>query len=509
MDKKEQAALSNEFKKKYIFGFISLIVVCYLSMLLSLAFITQRNDTFAELLSNLSLLTWIQSILLPISLLFTALTIYWWFRRERHQKQLNQEIRATLHAIAKSQAIIEFDMDGTIITANEKFLDVMGYTLDEIVGKHHSIFVDREYKLSSEYIEFWKKLNRGEYDQAEYKRLAKGGKEIWLLSTYNPIFDANGKPVKIIKVATDITDRKQQDVALMKLTNRLKEIGAQIIADSNEISTGINQLEATAVSQADSASQQATSVNEISTTIEEIKATAQQTLEKAKQLGESASRTNEESDKGRSAIELMSDLMKMLQEKMEQISTTILSLNDKTQQISEITEAVADIAKQSKMLALNASIEAAKAGESGKGFAVVAGEVKELAEKSQLSTERVQKILQDIRQTAERAVMATEDGNKSVQENIHQLKLTGDIIQSLGDVIEESSLASLQIVSAVREETVAIEQVDVSIKEINKVTSLFSSAAQQTKQAILGLGKVAQSLKNTSSAYKENEHDGS
>ena len=209
-----------------------------------------------------------------------------------------------------------------------------------------------------------------------------------------------------------------------------------------------------------------------------------------------------ESEKGRSAIELMDELMKILKDKIEQISATILSLNDKTQQISEITEAVADIAKQSKMLALNASIEAAKAGETGKGFAVVAGEVKELAEKSQLSTERVQKILQDIRQTAERAVMATEDGTKSVEENIRQVKITGSIIESLGNVIEESSMASLQIVSAVREESIAIDQVDQTIKGINKITNLFSSATEQTKQAIFDLGKVAQSLKTTSNAYK-------
>lgn len=504
-DQDDQTVVSDRLLKKVASGFISFIIATFLSMILTLSFITQRNDNLHELLSNLSYLAWIQAILLIINIFLCTYTIYWWTKREQHEKHITREIAATLQAIARSQAIIEFNRDGTIITANEKFLDIMGYSLDEIVGKHHSFFVDRDYKLSPEYIKFWKKLNRGEYEQAEYKRLGKGGQEVWLMSTYNPILDINGKPTKIIKVATDVTARKQQDAELMGMTNRLQNIGQQIIADSNEISTGITELEATATSQADSASRQATSVNEISTTVEEIKATAQQTLEKAKQLGESASKTTEESEKGRSAIGLMSELMKVLQDKMAQISTTILSLNDRTHQISEITEAVADIAKQSKMLALNASIEAAKAGESGKGFAVVAGEVKELAEKSQLSTERVQQILQDIRQTAEHAVMATEDGTKSVQENIRQLKLTGDIITSLGNVIEESSLASLQIVSAVREETVAIEQVDMSIKEINKVTSLFSSATEQTKQAILGLGKVAQSLKNTSSTYKIRE----
>jgi len=111
-------------------------------------------------------------------------------------------------AISKAQAVIEFRMDGTVITANENFLQALGYTLDEIKGKHHSMFVDEAYKHSPAYKEFWAKLNRGEHEAAEYKRIGKGGKEVWIQASYNPIFDLDGKPFKVVKYATDITKQK-------------------------------------------------------------------------------------------------------------------------------------------------------------------------------------------------------------------------------------------------------------------------------------------------------------
>src|ERR1700761_8771853 len=115
---------------------------------------------------------------------------------------------AQIAAISKSQAVIEFNMDGTIITANQNFLDALGYRLDEIQGKHHSIFVTPRDRASSEYSAFWTKLNRGEYQAAEYKRVGKGGREVWIEASYNPILDSAGKPVKVIKFATDITAKK-------------------------------------------------------------------------------------------------------------------------------------------------------------------------------------------------------------------------------------------------------------------------------------------------------------
>ena len=123
-------------------------------------------------------------------------------------KVSQQELLGINAAINRSQAVIEFELDGTIVNANENFLNAMGYTLDELVGKHHGIFVDPAYRSSNEYRAFWEKLGRGEYDEGQYKRFGKGGKEIWIQATYNPILDAKGKPVKVVKFATDITEQR-------------------------------------------------------------------------------------------------------------------------------------------------------------------------------------------------------------------------------------------------------------------------------------------------------------
>jgi methyl-accepting chemotaxis protein len=125
--------------------------------------------------------------------------------KNEHNEQMGR-----IHALNKVQAVIEFDLDGTIIIANDNFLNAMGYSLEEIQGKHHSIFVEPDYKESAEYKNFWEKLNRGEFDSGEYKRIGKGGKEIWINASYNPVYDDDGKVYKIIKFATDVTDQKMQ-----------------------------------------------------------------------------------------------------------------------------------------------------------------------------------------------------------------------------------------------------------------------------------------------------------
>src|ERR1700760_1385332 len=127
-------------------------------------------------------------------------------------------------AISKSQAVIEFDMDGTIVTANDNFLNAMGYRLNEIKGRHHSMFVDEDYRRSSEYKDFWARLNRGEYQSGEYKRTGKGGKEVWIQATYNPILDPDGKPFKVVKYATDVTAQKHAEAELQRVMSDATEV---------------------------------------------------------------------------------------------------------------------------------------------------------------------------------------------------------------------------------------------------------------------------------------------
>lgn len=140
-------------------------------------------------------------------------------------KLQNAEFEGKIQAIDRAQAVIEFDLDGTVITANENFLSIFGYGRDEIVGKHHQVFCEPGYAETPAYAEFWQKLGRGEYESDEFKRIAKDGSELWLQASYNPIFDADGRPLKVVKFASDITDEVQKrSLAMMEMSTPVTKI---------------------------------------------------------------------------------------------------------------------------------------------------------------------------------------------------------------------------------------------------------------------------------------------
>ena len=243
-------------------------------------------------------------------------------------------------------------------------------------------------------------------------------------------------------------------------------------------------------------------MSEITISLEEIQNSSTQTMEKVKALGEAAEHTRERGELGLSSVDQSVHGMNIVREKVQLIAQTILELSNKTQQVGEITAVVNNLAQQSKMLALNASIEAAKAGEAGKGFAVVANEVKNLAEQSEQSTTQVQKILEDIRHATEKAVMVTEEGTKGVDQGTELVEQTGEIVRSLTDVIHETTIASQQIEAAVRQESIGIEHITTGMNEINQVTSTFVESVQQTTEAIEHLTSIANHLKKQIDVYK-------
>ncbi len=289
---------------------------------------------------------------------------------------------------------------------------------------------------------------------------------------------------------------------LNAMTESLARVAGDIRQASNEMVTTLAEVTSATSAQAAAASQQASAVNETTTTLEEIRATSTQTQEKAGQLGQTAERTRREGQQGQEAVQEAGSGMERIRERVEDIAKTILALSEQTQQIGEITEVVTGLAQQSKMLALNASIEAAKAGEAGKGFAVVAAEVKELAEQSQQSTSQVQQILQDIRHATDKAVMATEEGTKEVETGLSLVERTGEVMQSLNGVIKDSAMASQQIVAAVRQEAAGIDQVGSAMEQINSATQQLVTATRQTEQANADLGRVAQRLSDGVDSYR-------
>jgi len=232
-------------------------------------------------------------------------------------------------AIGRAQAVIAFEMNGTIVTANENFLKALGYTLAEIQGKHHSMFVDSKERDSAAYREFWARLNRGENQAAEYKRIGKGGKEVWIQASYNPILDLNGKPFKVVKYATDTTAQ-----VLVRMGNE------RVRGMMESVAAGAEELNA--------------SVREISEAMTKSRETASTAVGRVEAADAQAKR-----------------------------------LNEAAQAMSGIVELIGNITGQINLLALNATIESARAGEAGRGFAVVASEVKNLATQAKQATDKI------------------------------------------------------------------------------------------------------------------------
>ena len=286
------------------------------------------------------------------------------------------------------------------------------------------------------------------------------------------------------------------------MVNSLSQITRHITSMGQTIADTITRLNSTIVSQSSGASQQASAVNETTTTLEEIKATSQQTQSKAQTLGQVAENVRKEGEHGIVAVQQVIQAMSEIREQVNMISQTILMLSEKTQLVANITTVIASLTQQSKMLALNASIEAAKAGDAGKGFAVIAAEVRDLAEQSQQSTEQVHKILRDIQLATDKAVMATEQGTRGVDRGEELVKNTGVIMEKLNKVINESVTASQQIVAAVRQEGAGISQVAIAMNEINKVTVQFVGAAEQSRSVSSDLAQISKQLQQSISVYK-------
>jgi len=312
---------------------------------------------------------------------------------------------------------------------------------------------------------------------------------------------ASGDLTKYVPVETNDEMGKLGD-DLNKMTESLSTMTRQITDACHNMVISLEEVRHAIDAQSSGSSQQASSINEITASISEIEKSSNQTMEKAKTLGEVAERTREKGQMGLEAVEQSVVGMKSVRDKVQMIAQTILDLSNQTQQVGEITAAVNNLAQQSKMLALNASIEAAKAGEAGKGFAVVAVEVKNLAEQSEQSTAQVQKILEDIRHATEKAVMVTEEGTKGVDHGTTLVEQTGEIIRSLNDVIHEATIASQQIAAAVRQEGAGIEQITTGMNEINQVTSAFVESVHQTKEAMSNLADIAKNLKSYVDTYK-------
>ncbi|TRO26743.1 PAS domain S-box protein [Ectopseudomonas mendocina] len=299
-----------------------------------------------------------------------------------------QEQESMIDAIGRSMAVIAFNLKGEVLEANANFLQTMGYRLDEIRGKHHRLFCTREEADSPAYRDFWARLNRGEFFSGRFQRINRHGDIIWLSATYNPVFDASGTLYKIVKFARDITPQVQQQ---------------QAESDAAKLAYEISQ------------------------------------------------RTDDSARHGAEVISETVTMVRGIADELSRAAEGISAVSQQSEMISSIVQTIRGIAEQTNLLALNAAIEAARAGEQGRGFAVVADEVRSLAARTAQATVEIVEVVKRNHELAQDAV-------DNMQSSQHKVEQGVELVNQAGQVIEEIQNGARQVVDAVRQFAEALEE---------------------------------------------------
>lgn len=383
------------------------------------------------------------------------------------QKIRNADFKGQLEAIDKSQAVIEFNTDGTIIHANSNFLGAIGYTLAEIKGKHHRIFCEPEYSNSDDYTNFWKKLGRGEFDAGEYKRIGKNGKEIWINASYNPILDINGNVYKVVKYATDLTKEKQ---AYNNLVNSFSDAVEKISSSSAAITNTANEMSSDASKTLDISKVAAKNSSEVSNGVQNVSASTEELSASIQELTKSSFEASQFSTEA--------------SHKTQDAGDIINELGNASEDIGAVIKVISEIAQQTNLLALNATIEAARAGESGKGFAVVASEVKELAKQTAHATENISQKIGNVQEKTKSVVVGVEEV-KTIIEKLNAIAGT------TASAVEEQS-ATTKEVSRILFDSNA------GVKKISEIITEVEHSADKSADGAKGMLNLAQNLNDLS-----------
>ncbi|PPU71349.1 chemotaxis protein [Xanthomonas melonis] len=336
-----------------------------------------------------------------------------------------------IQAIDKVMGVIEFDLDGHVLSANENFLAILGYTPEEAIGRHHGTFVDAAYRASEDYRHFWAKLARGQFDAGRYRRLRKDGTAVWIQASYNPILDVSGRPYKVVKYATDVTDQVRSAERMHALVRQTMSIAQNVQRESHHISASNQEL----VSRA---STQSSAVARTSNTIDQLAATVRVNSEHAGSARQMAEDSAAVARRGADVI--------------AQVVKTTAGIRSATDRIGQIIEVIDGIAFQTNLLALNAAVEAARAGEQGRGFAVVATEVRNLAQRCSVSA-------REIRSLIDNATDQVGDGSRLAEQ-------AGVVMQDMVTSVLRVTATVEQIASASREQAQDISTANTALQSI-------------------------------------------
>jgi methyl-accepting chemotaxis protein len=418
-----------------------------------------------------------------------------------------------LAAISKAQAVLELALDGTVLTANSNFLSTFGYSLDEVRGRHHSLFLEAGYAEASEYRSMWEKLARGEYDAGQYRCVAKGGRLVWIQASFNPILDAAGKPFKIVEYATDVTQQLSFSEQLRSVVRETRTAVSAAAAgdlsqrislsgkdgDVAELARGVNEIIGVMKSLVETISKTA---GEVQVAAEEISTgngnLSQRTAEQASSLEETASSMEQMASHVRQTAENAAQANRLAIDACAQAEkggevvgsavTAMSGINTSSSKIADIIGVIDEIAFQTNLLALNAAVEAARAGEQGRGFAVVASEVRSLAGRSATAAKEIKALIQD-------SVSRVSEGSRLVDES-------GRTLEGIVTAVKKVTTIVAEIASASREQSIGIEQVNRAVMQMDETTQQNAALVEQAAASSESIVEQVSALNAMVSRYQ-------
>ena len=410
---------------------------------------------------------------------------------------MNLDYHGQIEAIGRVQAVIEFSLTGEILTANQNFCDVLGYRLEEIAGRHHSMFVDKAYASSPEYQQFWEQLRSGRFQAAEFVRHGKGGKRVVINASYNPIFDEKGRVAKVVKFATDVTTRVENvdqlagalkalaegdltrtldapflpsletlRVDFNEASSKLRLALQQISQNAGAIAAASQEIQSATSDLSKRTETQAASIEETAAALEEITTTVSDSSHRAQEAGQLVRKT-------KNSAELSGKVVGQAVEAMGKIEQS-------AGEIGNIIGVIDEIAFQTNLLALNAGVEAARAGEAGKGFAVVAQEVRELAQRSAKAAKEIKELINTSNEHVKSGVALVGDTGKALQDIVVQ------VVQVDGNVGA--------IVEASREQATGLREINTAVNTMDQGTQQNAAMVEETTAAAHGLAREAEQL---------------
>lgn len=428
-----------------------------------------------------------------------------------------------LKALDLSQAVIEFTLDGKIVSANENFCRTLGYSLDEIAGRHHSMFIDATYRNTNEYKAFWDALARGEYQSGKFERIGRGGRQIWIQAVYNPVLDASGKPYRVVKFASDITDVENERRAAEAdrearaveqehvvsalatglkalsegdLTSRLLEAFAgqyeqlrvdfnhaaeqlqetmkSVIVNASGIRTGAGEITQAADDLSKRTEQQAASLEETAAALDEITATVKKSAEGAKQAHATVGTTKANAEASGLVV--------------QKTVAAMAEIEKSSKQISQIIGVIDEIAFQTNLLALNAGVEAARAGDAGRGFAVVASEVRALAQRSSDAAKEIKDLISASSQQVESGVRLVGEAGKALSDIATHVTEISDLVSG--------------IAASAQEQSTALAEVNTAVNQMDQVTQQNAAMVEQSTAASHSLNQETSELMTLIARFK-------